>query len=102
MTDEMFQQLLTMVGSAGDGGFVLAVIFLLQGYFGSIVAIIIVALIMRLIRRLVVLFSFITKCGEACEFPHTADWSDYERQKLLSQIRRGQEALVIQRASSNA
>lgn len=33
MSEEMFAQLLELVGQAGEGGFILAVIYLLEGYF---------------------------------------------------------------------
>ena len=37
MNDGQFQQLLEMVASAGEGGFVLAVIYLLEGYFYAVI-----------------------------------------------------------------
>lgn len=51
MSDEMFSRLLDLVSQAGDGGFTLAIIYLLEPYFVTIAILGVIAWIASLVYK---------------------------------------------------
>ena len=51
MDKELLQQVLAMVGEAGEGGFTLAVIFLLEGYFTTLAVVSLIGFVVFRITR---------------------------------------------------
>ena len=93
MNTEAFEQILQMVGQAGDGAFVLAIIYLGIPYFKTIVWMGVIYIIVTAVRRVIEAFTFLRKVADVVGHAVGADVYDTDRRKVLSAVNRAQAAL---------
>ena len=93
MKEEALMKILEMVGQAGEGGFALALVYLLYDYFSSIMfaatVITIVVVISRLVYRSLSEETLLKKIGDKVEFGWYGNISHSETRELLKKLDEG-------------
>lgn len=87
MSEQMFAQLLELVGSAGEGGFVLAVIYLMGNYFIGVVWLCIIFIVGRFVTGIVNNLSIAREIGEIIGFTWHGELSSSEKFDFLTKVR---------------
>ncbi len=86
MNTELLQQLLEMVSSAGEGSFILALVYVLYPYFNAVFWATVIWIICACIRRVVSRMSFVHDVATKVGYHIHGEADHQDRRQILNHI----------------